>query len=404
MGVVEYAAGACGMPCHHRTPARRPSRAGMATRQVAKRRNAPRGMREPLHERAHPWYGGSGKATAEVGVDHLIGVLQEELACPDSSWSIGSFGAIGEFHQDAGEPLLVDQPARFTRATARGAIQLEPRADVRACAYECLSADPRRWNQALALCLPTAQARRAQRTVLTELGPDDAAIRPGDRDDILFDLGLAQPHIDFCIRTRDAALLEVLRAACGQPTFATAAGRALLAAHPHRVVISNLGRTEIYQKIGGPETDDVSPAGPHTHVLPKLLASGRTHAANIPLPPGTLACATLHPAHPVTTTTGHERAFEARAAARFESYLEHYGPPGYLDTKRQVWAALAAGSAPARFSPPATRLARTAVRNALRQAARECEARDDRARAAQVAAWRACFDAVRPRAAVVACG
>jgi hypothetical protein len=48
----------------------------------------------------------------------------------------------------------------------------------------------------------------------------------------------------------------------------------ILAANPHRVFISRLGRIEVYQPI--PPPSGKSPEGPHTHVLPRLLKSGRT--------------------------------------------------------------------------------------------------------------------------------
>ena len=51
----------------------------------------------------------------------------------------------------------------------------------------------------------------------------------------------------------------------------------ILAANPHRVFISRLGRIEVYQPI--PPPSGKSPEGPHTHVLPRLLQSRRTHPA-----------------------------------------------------------------------------------------------------------------------------
>ena len=58
----------------------------------------------------------------------------------------------------------------------------------------------------------------------------------------------------------------------------------ILAANPHRVFISRLGRIEVYQPI--PPPSGKSPEGPHTHVLPRLLKSGRTHPATEPVPEG----------------------------------------------------------------------------------------------------------------------
>ena len=59
-------------------------------------------------------------------------------------------------------------------------------------------------------------------------------------------------------------------------------------AHPHRVVVTNIVRTEVYQKIGGAEleTGGVSPEGPHTQSPAKASESGRTHSAKTPIPGG----------------------------------------------------------------------------------------------------------------------
>ena len=41
----------------------------------------------------------------------------------------------------------------------------------------------------------------------------------------------------------------------------------ILAASPHRVFVSRVGRIEVFQAI--PSANGKSPEGPHTHVLPK---------------------------------------------------------------------------------------------------------------------------------------
>ena len=48
-----------------------------------------------------------------------------------------------------------------------------------------------------------------------------------------------------------------------------------------------MGRVEVFQPI--PSPDGKSPEGPHTHVLPRLLAHGRLNAATVPVPDGWLA-------------------------------------------------------------------------------------------------------------------
>ncbi|AHB48217.1 hypothetical protein W911_07245 [Hyphomicrobium nitrativorans NL23] len=325
-------------------------------------------------------------------MDKLIAILKSELERWNSGWSVGSFGAIGEFHQDNGEALDVSDTENLTRATARGAIRIVPHPDMQAVAYELLSPRARRWSQGMALCLPEDAALGAQRNVLTELGPDTDAIRPADRDGILFDIGLEQPQIDFCIRTSDPELLAVLRRNVGKTTFACEAGHAILHTHPHRVVLSKLGRAEVFQKIGGPDTGGKSPEGPHTHVLPKLLAARRTHSANTPIAEGLTPCAFLHPANPVIAPLGDDKPFDPADFARFQSYLGLYGPAAYVATKKAVWAAVEDGQDPGGMPEPGTRLERVALRNALRQMERQGEAMRNELLLKRVAAWRAAFD------------
>jgi len=235
-------------------------------------------------------------------------VLERQLADWQAGWNIGSFGAIAEFHQDQGEPAPVAGP--LVRATARGALRIERTEDVVPIAWEALSKDPARWQQGIALCLPDAEAMRPARQVLTELGPDRDAIRPEDRGAIVFDMGLGQRNLDFCVRTADPGLIAVLRAQMGRALTepGNPAMGAILAAHPHRVALSALGRCEVYQKIGGPDTGGKSPPGPHTHVLPKLMVAGRTHSANVPIPEGLMPAMSLHPGSPVMTALGEDRA------------------------------------------------------------------------------------------------
>jgi hypothetical protein len=51
----------------------------------------------------------------------------------------------------------------------------------------------------------------SRRTVLTELGPDDGALRDQERDSILFDLGIDALQTDLCVRIADDAVAAQLR-------------------------------------------------------------------------------------------------------------------------------------------------------------------------------------------------
>ena len=147
--------------------------------------------------------------------------LREHLALPSSAFSIGSFGAIAEFHRRADEQVeLLPDAERpgdpLGIVTARGALSVTLRPQARGIAYETLSRDGRRWQQGVVFCLPEAAGRGASRQVLTPLGPDREAIRAGDREALLFDMGLGARNIDFCVRSGDPDLVRLLERHAGE--------------------------------------------------------------------------------------------------------------------------------------------------------------------------------------------
>jgi hypothetical protein len=141
--------------------------------------------------------------------------------------------------------------------------------------------------------------------------------------------------------------------------------RIILAANSHRVFITRIGRAEVFQPI--PPPGGQSPDGPHTHLLPKLLAHGRTHAATEPLPEGWIPCAHVYPPHPLRDQSGKKRAFEINYHDAFQAVLERCGTPEQVALKRRVVDAVAAGHGPSALSLADDRFTRATVRVALRQ-------------------------------------
>lgn len=294
--------------------------------------------------------------------------LKAALMQAETGWNMGSFGAIAEFHHVSGDPAPSQHPG-LMQITARGGVRIDRLEGVVPVAYEGLSPRPHRWSQTVSLCLPQAEAAMHQRDVLTELGPDAQALRDQDREAILFDMGLAQYQVDFCIRTADPSLIRVLRDNEGRSLFDmdNPAMPTILAAHPHRVALTRIGRVEVYQLIGGPETDGKSPEGPHTHVLPKLLRAGRTHSANAPIPEGLVPCCGMHPENPVSDRLGADKPFSRQAFDAFQTLLEAWGASDYLDGKTSAWVLLGQDCRAAEATEPATRAGRAGWRNGLRQ-------------------------------------
>jgi hypothetical protein len=296
----------------------------------------------------------------------VFDLIAEQLADPDAQWSLGTFGAIAEFARDVGEPAeIVRGEAAMSVVTPRGGIRMEAREGLKAFAFETVTTQA--WSQRVAFCLPQARSAMSQRTALTELPADRDALRAQDRAAILFDLGLGALQVDCCIRTADPQLIEGLRAAAGRSVFEagnTAMGL-ILRHSPHRVFMTRCGRAEVYQAIPAP--GGASPEGPHTHVLPRLLAHRRTHAATEPIPKGWVSCAHLYPPHPLRDGRGHATPFDNARYASFQRLLSRFGDVEHVKLKRNVVKALNAGVGPEAIATPDDRFAQASIRIALRQ-------------------------------------
>ncbi len=293
-----------------------------------------------------------------------IDLLQRQIADPDTQWSLGTFGAIAEFSR------AHDEPVRLTRAddtvsavTARGGIILKSNPGSRPFASESITRSG--WNQRIALCLRQGDCAMNGRMVLTEIGPDREALRAEDREGLLFDLGLGTLQADFCVRIDDADTAMHLRRHAGRPVFepGNPAMDIILHANPHRVFISRLGRIEVYQPI--PPPSGKSPEGPHTHVLPKLLRSGRTHAATEPIPDGWVPCAHIYPPHPARDGLGEPKPFDPARHVAFQHMMAACGDPETVAMKRRVMQAVRAGEPPLEMA--GNRHGRAGIRIALRQ-------------------------------------
>jgi len=295
-------------------------------------------------------------------------IISQQIADVHAQWSLGTFGAIAEFVRDPDEPAdIASTEQSIAVTTARGGIRIEAREGLRPIAFETITTQA--WSQRVAFCMPQELSATNRRAALTELGPDAQALRAQDRGAVLFDLGLDVLQVDCCIRTADAELIATLRACAGRSLFEPGnPGMGLILRHgPHRVFVTRCGRAEVYQPIPAPG-GKAPPEGPHTHVLPKLLAHKRTHAATEPIPRGWVSCAHLYPAHPLRDGAARALPFDAGRHVAFQRILGRFGDAEHLKLKRHVAHAIAVGAAPNAIAMPADRYAQASVRVALRQA------------------------------------
>ena len=124
-----------------------------------------------------------------------------------------------------------------------------------------------------------------------------------------------------------------------------------------------MARIEVYQPIG----KDKTPEGPHTHLLPDLLKTARTHSANIAVPDDHWPCLNLYPANPFFDGQGGAKPFDAAHHAAFQELMQAWAAPEYQTMKDAVCRAVEAGISPQRSVTPSSRLERLAARVAIRQ-------------------------------------
>jgi Family of unknown function (DUF6925) len=345
-----------------------------------------------------PSYGALRSVREESAVpDATFEFLAEQMMNAETQWSLGTFGAIAEFARDPDEPFTFQRgKASLCVLTARGGMRIKPPAALRPVAFETTTRES--WSSRVALCLPQERCGMSRRSVLTELGPDDGALREHDRDAILFDLGIDALQADLCVRVSDPDVAAQLRAQEGRALLAPGnpAIGVIVKASPHRVFISRVGRIEVYQPI--PDPHGKSPDGPHTHVLPKLLSHRRTHAATEQIPDGWVPCAHLYPAHPAKDALGQARPFDPARHDAFERMLRMFGDPEFVSLKQRVVAAVNGGEDPSVIAVTDQRFARTNVRVALRQLRAAPERSPSLA--ASLAAWLAAHERVDVPAAL----
>jgi hypothetical protein len=233
----------------------------------------------------------------------IADLVEQMLAGGTGGWSMGVQGALAEFALTAASPTAVFRRSGKTveAIAAGGGLRLTVTDETQAFAV----LDPDRPDAVGTVYL--AVPRRslpAPPAGVTIAGGDPAALRPEDGDDLLVDLAVGHAAAAFCVRTGDAELGKRLRAVEGAAwrEALDQVGHAIVAASPHRVVTTPLGRVEVYAPI--PQEWGASPPGPHTHLLPALLETGRELPDGVDLPPGLAPAAAFHPppgwAPPVT--------------------------------------------------------------------------------------------------------
>lgn len=208
------------------------------------------------------------------------------------TWVMGIVGAVAEFTAppDATVDVTVTGENLIAR-TRNGAVRMTLNDDVRALTFDPpgLQTAPR-----IVLAVKRERGRLPVADGVADLGEDDGALLR-DQGTRLFDLGLGRKEARFCVRTARGPAMRALETATGLPFAQSLAliGAPLVSESPTRVVETALGRIEVQGRIPAP--DARSPDGPHTHLLPDHLATGRALPVGMDLPRAYLPGAIFYP-------------------------------------------------------------------------------------------------------------
>lgn len=213
----------------------------------------------------------------------------------EGTWVVGVVGAVAEFTARPGGSVEVDADGTSIVArTEGGRLRFRIDDDVRALTFDPPETPPAR--QRIVLAVKRERGRLPVSDTISDLGEDSAAIGSVDCRARLFHIGLGRKEARFCVRCPPGAALDALVSVSGTAmgTALPRLGPTLVAESPVRVVESALGRIEVASPI--PSAGGRSPAGPHTHLLPDHLATGRALPAGMDLPRAYLPGAVFSPA------------------------------------------------------------------------------------------------------------
>ena len=218
--------------------------------------------------------------------DRIAELIHGSLVDTAAAWSMGVQGALAEFAVVGDERVEVRRngPGGHTvEALTRGG-------GIRLAITDGTLAYTDESDRRITLAVPRSALPAPSLRVAAQPA-DPGALRPEDEKAVLVDLGVGHAAAAFCVRTADPELIAALRAVegCSWQEALDRVGHLLVAASPHRVVTGPLGRIEVYNPI--PREWHVSPDGCHTHLLPRLLETGRETADGDELPDELVAAA-----------------------------------------------------------------------------------------------------------------
>lgn len=220
----------------------------------------------------------------------LLDEVEHRFATAAGAFVVGVHGAVAEILRAPEENHDVERDdLTLTLRTRRCALRIEAPAFLTAFEIQRGERAP-----LIALAVPAGRAGPAGPTVLTALGPDHGALLARDAGGARFDMGLGRKAARFSIRCRDGIAPQIAgHYGAPWPESLSRTAATILAESPVRVVEAPCVRAEVEAAI--PPPNGHSPDGPHTHLLPEIVAQGFDAPPDLPLPKSYILSALFHP-------------------------------------------------------------------------------------------------------------
>jgi hypothetical protein len=269
------------------------------------------------------------KVLLNVIPSSLKKVIISSASNPRAAWAIVRNGAVAEFSIAADNMvnhyfdrktnvLVADTQKARLKLTLDDTIELIV---AETAAYRCSP-----WSQSVYLCIPERDAYMSRRKTLTHVS-SHSEYQNGE----LWDIGIGNDSLDFCILVQDNELQQALKSKEGNYLLDDLEFlKELVKFSPQRLLKTKFASILVKQKI--PVAGKEVVTGPHTHLLPNIICNN----TKFPIPIDNNLCSIIQvdPFGSIIDGDGNYYNWAGFEKDPFQLLLEDYGMNNYIQNKR----------------------------------------------------------------------
>ena len=257
-------------------------------------------------------------------------LILESSTKTTSSWAIVRDGVVAEFSIVSGDkPTLSFENNILKVYTERATLCIDFNEKIDAVIAESGAHGCSPWTQNIYLCIPKQDAKMSCRNTLTHLGH----YKEGQDEGELWDLGVGKETLDACIIAKDEETNQLLKQKEGNYIIDDSNFFGELVKHsPTRLFKSKYAYIIVRQKIPQDGEDELD--GPHTHLLPPIIHSGRHF--HVPIPDNMIPIIQTDPFGSVVDGNGDFYKWDGFEEDKFQEFLQKFGNQEYLQLKKEI--------------------------------------------------------------------